>query len=57
LARRTARNLRQNIVIAIGTVALLLVGLILGKVQMASGMLVHELSILVVILNAMRLIK
>jgi len=57
LTRRTARNLRQNIVIAIGTVALLLVGLILGKVQMASGMLVHELSILVVILNAMRLIK
>ncbi|WP_424348889.1 heavy metal translocating P-type ATPase [Latilactobacillus sp. 5-91] len=57
LTKATARNTVQNIVIAVGTVALLLLGLILGYVQMASGMLVHEISILVVILNAMRLIR
>ncbi|WP_082267620.1 heavy metal translocating P-type ATPase [Latilactobacillus sakei] len=57
LTKATARNTVQNIVIAVGTVALLLLGLILGYVQMASGMFVHEISILVVILNAMRLIR
>lgn len=57
LTKATAHNTVQNIVIAVGTVALLLLGLILGYVQMASGMLVHEISILVVILNAMRLIR
>ena len=57
LTKATAHNTVQNIVIAVGTVALLLLGLILGYVQMASGMFVHEISILVVILNAMRLIR
>ncbi|WGI19082.1 heavy metal translocating P-type ATPase [Latilactobacillus sakei] len=57
LTKATAHNTVQNIVIAVGTVALLLLGLILGYVQMSSGMLVHEISILVVILNAMRLIR
>ncbi|WP_054750670.1 heavy metal translocating P-type ATPase [Lacticaseibacillus thailandensis] len=56
LARATRSVTRQNIVIAVGTVALLLLGLVLGVVQMASGMLVHEASILVVIANALRLL-
>ena len=57
LTRATARNTVQNIVIAVGTVGLLLLGLMVGWVQMASGMFVHEISILVVIFNAMRLIR
>lgn len=57
LARRTVRILRQNIVIAVGTVALLLVGLFAGFVHMSLGMLIHEGSILLVIFNAMRLRK
>ncbi|KRK90178.1 cadmium-translocating P-type ATPase [Latilactobacillus curvatus JCM 1096 = DSM 20019] len=57
LTKATARNTVQNIVIAVGTVGLLLLGLMLGWVQMASGMFVHEISILVVIFNAMRLIR
>ncbi|KRM24122.1 cadmium-translocating P-type ATPase [Latilactobacillus graminis DSM 20719] len=57
LAKATARNTVQNIVIAVGTVVLLLLGLILGYVQMASGMFVHEISILAVIFNAMRLMR
>lgn len=56
LARRTKRVLRQNIVIAVGTVIFLLIGLFAGFIHMAVGMLVHEASILVVILNAMRLL-
>lgn len=56
-SKRTVRNMRQNITIAILTVVLLLIGLIAGYIYMASGMLVHELSILIVILNGMRLIR
>jgi Cd2+/Zn2+-exporting ATPase len=47
----------QNVGIAIGTVALLLIGVAYGWVNMASGMLFHEISILVVIFNAMRLLR
>ncbi|MFD1126421.1 heavy metal translocating P-type ATPase [Lentilactobacillus raoultii] len=57
LAKKTVLNTKENIVIAVGTVALLLIGLIAGYIYMASGMLVHEASILVVIFNAMRLIR
>ena len=55
LAKKTVRILRQNIAIAVGTVVLLLVGLLLGYIHMSLGMLIHEGSILAVILNAMRL--
>lgn len=57
LAKKTVSNTRENIFIAIATVAFLLIGLIFGYIYMASGMFVHEASILVVILNAMRLIN
>lgn len=57
LARRTVANMRQNIVIALGTVAALLGGVLFGGVTMAIGMLAHELSVLVVIVNAMRLLR
>ena len=57
LARRTVNNMRQNIVIALGTVAALLAGVLAGGVTMAIGMLVHEISVLVVIANAMRLLR
>jgi len=57
LAKQTVRNTRENIFIAIATVVFLLIGLIVGYIYMASGMFVHEASILVVIFNAMRLIN
>ena len=57
LAQKTMANLRENITIAILTVVFLLIGLMMGYIYMASGMLVHEGSILVVIFNAMRLLK
>ncbi|MDO5738619.1 MAG: cation-translocating P-type ATPase [Ornithinimicrobium sp.] len=57
LARRTVNNMRQNITVALLTVAALLAGVLFGGVTMAIGMLVHEVSVLVVIVNAMRLLR
>lgn len=57
LARRTITNMNENILIALLTVVLLFIGLFVGYIEMASGMLIHELSILIVILNSMRLMK
>ena len=54
LARSTLRNMKQNTYFAMATVVLLL-GVLLGSVFLASGMLIHELSVLIVILNAVRL--
>lgn len=57
LAKKTVLNTRENVAIAIAVVVFLLIGLIAGFIYMASGMFVHEASILVVIFNAMRLIN
>ncbi|KGM52353.1 HAD family hydrolase [Lysobacter concretionis Ko07 = DSM 16239] len=57
LAKRTVGVMRQNIIIALATVVVLLVGVFAGGVTMSLGMLVHEGSVLIVILNAMRLLR
>jgi Cd2+/Zn2+-exporting ATPase len=57
LSKATLRNIRQNVVIALATVAGLLLGVLLGEVHMAGGMLIHEASVLIVILNGMRLLR
>ena len=57
LARRTVKVMRQNIAIALITVVLLLAGVFAGGVTMAVGMLAHEASVLLVIVNAMRLLR
>ncbi len=57
LAKRTVGVMRQNIAIALLTVVLLLIGVFAGGVTMSVGMLVHEGSVLIVILNAMRLLR
>ena len=57
ISRATMRNIRQNVVVALATVTLLLAGVLLGEVHMAGGMLVHEASVLLVILNGMRLLR
>jgi len=57
LAKRTTRVMKQNILIALATVVALLIGVFAGNVTMALGMLVHEGSVLIVILNAMRLLR
>lgn len=57
ISKRTVLNMNENIGIALLTVLLLFIGLFTGYVEMANGMFIHEFSILVVILNGMRLIK
>lgn len=57
LAKATVRNMKQNMFFAVGTVAILLAGVLLGKVFLASGMLIHELSVLLVVINAVRLVS
>ncbi|NLD85049.1 MAG: cation-translocating P-type ATPase [Actinomycetales bacterium] len=57
LAKRTVNVMRQNIAIAMITVIALLAGVFAGGVTMSIGMLVHEGSVLVVIGNAMRLLR
>lgn len=56
VTKRTARNMRENIFISLITVFLMFLGLIFGYIHMASGMFIHELSILIVIFNGMRLL-
>ena len=58
LVKATARNMMQNILIAVGVVLVLLASVLFSDwMNMSIGMLVHEGSILVVILNGMRLLK
>ncbi len=58
LSQATNRNMKQNIVISIGVVVILVSMLLFTPwMSMSIGMLIHEGSILAVILNAMRLLR
>lgn len=57
LARATVNNIRQNVFIALLTVAGLLAGVFANEVHMAGGMFIHQISVLVVIINGMRLMR
>lgn len=56
LSRATVRNMKQNISFALMVAALLLAGVLIKTVNLSFGMLVHELSVLLVIINAVRLL-
>lgn len=57
LAKATVRNMKQNTYLALITVALLLLGVLTDHIHLASGMLIHEISVIAVILNAVRLVR
>ncbi|MGM0436261.1 MAG: heavy metal translocating P-type ATPase [Bacillota bacterium] len=57
IARRVKRNMLENITLAMAVVTILIVGVLFKQVTMSIGMLVHELSVLVVIINAIRLLR
>jgi len=57
ISRFTSKILKQNIFISIGTVFFLIFGVLIGKIHMDVGMLVHEASVLAVILNALRIMR
>ena len=56
-ARRAVATIRQNLGIAVATVMALFAGVLFGEIHMAGGMLIHQLSILVVIANGLRLTR
>ncbi len=57
LSKATRWNVYENVGIAVLTVTLLLAGVLTNAVHLAGGMLVHEGSVLLVILNGMRLLR
>jgi Cd2+/Zn2+-exporting ATPase len=56
ISRAAVRNMRQNVFFAVSVAGVLLAGVLLGGVTLSLGMLVHELSVLLVIINAARLL-
>lgn len=56
LARATVGNMKQNIYFALLVAGLLLAGVLVKTVNLSFGMLVHEMSVLLVIINAVRLL-
>lgn len=56
LSRATVRNMKQNIYFAIFVAASLLAGVIIQTVNLSFGMLMHELSVILVVINAVRLL-
>jgi Cd2+/Zn2+-exporting ATPase len=57
LSKATRRNVLENVGLAVLTVTVLLAGVLTSYVTLAAGMLVHEASVLLVILNGMRLLR
>ncbi|GAB1456851.1 cation-translocating P-type ATPase [Spirochaetota bacterium] len=56
LSRATVRNMKQNIAFAILVAGVLLAGVLVKVVNLSFGMLIHEVSVLLVIVNAVRLL-
>jgi len=56
LSRASARIIRQNLVIALGVIALLLIASGFGVIPLSIAVVLHEGSTIVVVLNALRLL-
>ena len=57
LAREASSIIRQNVVIALGVSAVLVVASILGIGSISHAVVLHEGSTVLVVLNAMRLLR
>jgi len=56
LSQRAQRIIRQNLVLSLGTVAVLVVMALLGKIPLTLGVIGHEGSTVVVVMNSLRLL-
>ena len=56
LSQRARRIIRQNLVISLGTVAVLVTFAMLGKIPLTIGVVGHEGSTVVVVMNSLRLL-
>ena len=55
---RTARaNILQNLVVALGVIVLLILASVIGLVQLSGAVILHEGSTIIVVLNALRLLR
>jgi Cd2+/Zn2+-exporting ATPase len=57
LSRASRAIIRQNLVIALGVIGLLIVSSVLGLVQLSGAVILHEGSTILVVLNALRLLR
>jgi Cd2+/Zn2+-exporting ATPase len=57
LSRASRAIIRQNLAIALGVIGLLLVTSVFGLVQLSGAVVLHEGSTIVVVLNALRLLR
>lgn len=57
LSQRSVRNIKQNIGASLAVVAFLVPAALFGVVSLVSGILLNEVSALIVIVNAMRLLR
>ncbi len=56
LSQRARRVIRQNLVVSLGTVAVLVIFAIIGKIPLTLGVIGHEGSTVVVVMNSLRLL-
>jgi Zn2+/Cd2+-exporting ATPase len=57
LGRKTQRIINQNLIFAIGVIAMLILGTFLGKITLAMGVIGHEGSTVLVVFNSLRLLN
>ena len=57
LARAVVINMKTNIYFAVGLVFILLIGVLSEHVIMSFGMLIHIISVILVTMNASRLVR
>jgi Zn2+/Cd2+-exporting ATPase len=56
LSQRASRIIRQNLVVSLGTVLVLVIFALLGKIPLTLGVVGHEGSTVVVVMNSLRLL-
>jgi len=57
LSRKTRRVIRQNLTFALAVIAILVTGTILGVTTLPLGVIGHEGSTIVVVMNGLRLLR
>lgn len=57
ISRKVKTNMLQNVIFALIVVIFLMIGVIFEVVTMSLGMFIHEVSVLIVLLNAIRLLR
>ncbi|HZD11779.1 MAG TPA: heavy metal translocating P-type ATPase [Candidatus Binatia bacterium] len=56
LSRKGAAIIRQNLIISLGVIALLIIASVVGLVELSAAVVLHEGSTILVVLNALRLL-